>query len=59
MNSSEVGWFAHVLGLCATLYALAPVGRPAEAMAIAEDTVAAARAYANPYWIAWALIGYG
>ena len=50
---------AHVLGLSATLYALAPVGRPAEAMAIAEDTVAAARAYGNPYWIAWALTGYG
>ena len=50
---------AHVLGLCATLYVLAPVGRPAEAMAIAEDTVAAARAYGNPYWIAWALTGYG
>jgi predicted ATPase len=50
---------AHVLGRCATLYALAPLGRHAEAMAMAEDTVAAARAYANPYWIAWSLIGYG
>src|SRR4029077_6453335 len=50
---------AHVLGLCATLYVLAPVGRPTEAMAIADDTVAAARAYGNPYWIAWALTGYG
>ena len=49
----------HVVGLCATLYVLAPVGRPAEAMAIAGDTVAAARAYGNPYWIAWALTGYG
>ena len=28
-------------------------------MAIADDTVAAARAYGNPYWIAWALTGYG
>ena len=37
----------------------AAVGRPAEAMAIAEDTVAAARAYGNPYWIAWALPGTG
>ena len=36
---------------------LPPVGRAEEAMAIADETVAAARAHGNPFWIAWALVG--
>ena len=50
---------AHVVGLCGMLYALPLVGRAEEAMAIAEETVAAARAHGNPFWIAFALQGYG
>ena len=39
---------------CATLLrAAASSGGPTEAMAIAEETVAAARAHGNPFWIAW------
>ena len=49
---------ADVLGLCATLYAMAPVGRPAEAMAIADETVAAAR-LRQPVLDRRALTGYG
>ena len=49
----------HVLGLCAVLVILPVVGRTAEAMAVAEKTLTAARAYGNPYWIALALYGYG
>ena len=47
------------LGLCGMLYVLPAVGRAEEAMAIAEETVAAARAHGNPFWIACALAGYG
>jgi tetratricopeptide (TPR) repeat protein len=50
---------AHLLGLCWMLYTLPAIGRPDEAIALAEDTVTAARAHANPYWIAFALSGYG
>ena len=34
-------------------------GRHADAMAIAEDTVTAARRHANPWFVAYALYGYG
>ncbi len=44
--------FAHVAGLCTTLYMLPAVGR-------AEEAVTAARAHGNPFWIGCALAGYG
>jgi predicted ATPase/class 3 adenylate cyclase len=46
-----------VLGQCGLLLALAMVGRVEEARAIAEDTLTAARANANPFCIAVALGG--
>ena len=51
--------FAHMLGLCGLLVALPLVGRREEALAIAEETLTAARAHGNPYWIAYALYAYG
>jgi tetratricopeptide (TPR) repeat protein len=48
---------ARVLGLCGMLYALPIVGRTKEALAIAEEAVAAARAHGNPCWIAWTFNG--
>jgi hypothetical protein len=50
---------AHVLGRCGLLLALPLAGRDEEARAIAEDTLAAARAHANPWCIALALDGLG
>jgi predicted ATPase len=50
---------AHVAGLCGTLYTLPAVGRIEEATAIAEETVAAARGRGNPFYVAFALAGYG
>ncbi len=50
---------AHVMGLCGLLSILPMAGRAEEAMAIAEETLAAARANANPFLIANALGGYG
>ena len=38
---------------------LSNAGRHAEAIAIAEDTVTAARRHANPWFVAYALYGYG
>jgi hypothetical protein len=49
----------HVLGRCGLLMALTMASRDEEAMAIAEDTLTAARAHANPYCIAVALFGSG
>ena len=49
----------HVLGRCGLLFALSFAGRDEEARAIAEDTLAAARAHANPWCIALALYGFG
>ena len=49
----------HVLGKCGLLFALPHAGRDEEARAIAEDTLAAARAHANPWCIALALYGFG
>lgn len=51
--------FARVVGLCGLAWALPAVGRADEAMAIADETVHAARMYGNPFWIGWALGGYG
>jgi predicted ATPase len=50
---------AHVGGLCGLTYMLPAVGRAAEARAIADETLAAARANGNPMLIAYALAGYG
>jgi hypothetical protein len=49
----------HVLGKCGQLLVLPIAGRDEEARAIAEDTLTAARAHANPYCIALALYGFG
>ena len=38
---------------------LPAVGQAAEARALADETLAAARATGNPLWIAYALAGYG
>ncbi len=51
--------FARVVGLCGLTWALPAVGRADEAMVIADETVEAARAYGSPFWIGWALGGYG
>lgn len=51
--------FARVVGLCGLTWALPAVGRASEAAAIAAETVAAARSYGNPFWIGWALGGFG
>ncbi len=48
-----------MVGLCGLTWALPAVGREEEAMAIAEETLAAAREYNSPFWIGWALGGYG
>jgi hypothetical protein len=50
---------AHALGQCGLLLALSIVGRDEEARAIAEDTLAAARAHANPWCIGLALDASG
>jgi predicted ATPase len=49
----------YVLGQCGLLHALTMAGRAEEARAIAEDTLARARAHANPYCITLALYGSG
>jgi predicted ATPase/class 3 adenylate cyclase len=48
---------AHVLGLCGLTMVLPVVGRSGEAIAIADDTMNAARAHGNPVWIAFAHFG--
>ena len=50
---------AGVFGLCGLLYGLPFFGRIQEALAIAEETRAAARADGNPFGVAYALLGYG
>jgi predicted ATPase len=50
---------AQVMGRCGLLLALPMAGRDEEARALAEDTLAAARAHANPYCIATALYASG
>jgi hypothetical protein len=49
--------FAHV-GLNGRTSALPAVGRSGEAMLIADEALAAARAHGNPFWIAFAFNGY-
>jgi len=48
---------AHVLGLCGMTFSLVFVGRSGEAIAIADDTLTAARAHANPFCIGYAYFG--
>ena len=50
---------ARVSGLVLQLSVLPGVGRSDEARALAEPTIEAARALGSPYWIAFALVGYG
>lgn len=50
---------ARVIGLCSMLFILPALGRDSDAVAIADETVGAARATANPFLVAWALNGYG
>ncbi len=50
---------ARVMGLCGLAMGLPNVDRSGEAMAIADHALNAARAHANPYWIAFAYFGYG
>jgi predicted ATPase/class 3 adenylate cyclase len=50
--------FIHA-GLCALTWTLPVAGRDDEARAMADDTLAAARAHGNPFWEAWALAGHG
>ena len=50
---------ALVVGRCGLLLALSLAGRAEEAMAIAEDTVAVARAHGNPLFVAMALTESG
>jgi hypothetical protein len=50
---------AQIMGQCGLLWALPIAGRTEEARAIAEDTLAAARAHANPWCIGLALMGRG
>jgi predicted ATPase/DNA-binding SARP family transcriptional activator/class 3 adenylate cyclase len=49
---------AHVVGLVLPLAVLPGIGRSDDARARAGPTLAAARAYGNPYWVAFALSGY-
>ncbi len=51
--------FRRVNGMALMLWLLPAVGRAAEAMKVADEYLAAARAYGNPAGIAIALAGYG
>jgi predicted ATPase/class 3 adenylate cyclase len=50
---------SQVMGRCGLLYALEGAGRFEEATAIAEDTLTAASAHGNPFFVAMALLGSG
>ena len=50
---------AHVYGCCGRTHALGVLHRHEEAAAIAEETLAAARAHANPFFVAAALYTHG
>jgi predicted ATPase len=50
---------AQLMGRCGLLSQLPAAGRAEEAMAIAADTLAAARAHANPFIVSMALLGSG
>ena len=49
---------AIIYGRCGQLQMLPLLGRIEEAAAIAEETLAMARAHASPYFVAWALYSY-
>ncbi len=51
--------FARVVGLCGLTWALPAIGLGEEARRVADETLAAARDYGNPFWIGWALGGTG
>ena len=51
--------FARVVGLCGLTWALPAIGLAEEARGVADETLAAARDYGNPFWIGWALGGTG
>jgi hypothetical protein len=51
--------YAHIVGLCGLIWGLAATGRDAEARAIADETLAAARAHGNPFLVAYAFSGCG
>jgi predicted ATPase/class 3 adenylate cyclase len=50
---------AQLMGRCGLLSQLPAAGRAEEAMAIAADTLTAARAHGNPFMVAMALLGSG
>jgi predicted ATPase len=49
---------ARTVGLFGMFYVLPACGRADEAIKIAADVEAAARAYGNPFWIGWLHAGY-
>jgi hypothetical protein len=51
--------FARVVGMSGLTWALPAIGQADEARAIADETLAVAREYGNPFWIGWAMGGYG
>lgn len=51
--------FAHAMGLASMTFGLPVIGRAPEAMAMAEETLAAARAHGNPFVTAFALYACG
>jgi tetratricopeptide (TPR) repeat protein len=51
--------FARVVGLCGLTWALPAIGLAEEARSVADETLAAAREYGNPFWVGWALGGTG
>jgi hypothetical protein len=51
--------FARRVGLAGLLNGLPAVGRSAEARALADEALAAVREQGNPFWISFALLGYG
>lgn len=50
---------SQVVGLCGLAAFLPLDGRANEAMAVAEQAMAAAQVQGHPYWIAFAYVGYG
>jgi predicted ATPase len=56
--AAETG-FARLLGLCAQTLSLTMLGRSADAIALADDSMNAARAHANPHLIAFAYLACG
>ncbi len=50
---------AHLAGLCGLMDVLPNLGRSGDAIALTDDLMTAARASANPFWIAYAYDGCG